>query len=63
MDWEEPTSGLQDAVYVHVPPTDSPISEVNYLQLKTTIDPLSKSNHFGMDLYEKTLTVVASLTD
>ena len=61
VDWEEPTSESSSCTAeVDVPETDCPISELYYMQLKASIDPLSESLHYGIDLYNETLNFVMS---
>ena len=43
---------------VDVPPVNCPLNEVDYEQLKASINPMDASDSHGIDLYIRTLSFV-----
>ena len=61
VDWEEPNSESSSCTTkVDVPDTNCPIPELYYVRLKASINPLSESLHYGIDLYNESLNFVMS---
>ena len=51
-----------DAEGVEIPPTEIDLSSENISELQSTVNPLSDSDGFGVDLFMQTLQIVETFT-
>lgn len=58
MDWDGPLCDEDEVDQVQVEPTNNPLKDSDYLQLISTILPMSDSNCYGVDLYIRVLEYV-----
>ena len=58
VDWDGPLCDEDEANQVQVEPINNPLQNNDYLQLKSTIFPLSDSDCHGIDLYIRVLEFV-----
>ena len=57
VDWGGPLpADADDANIVNVDPVDAPISDADYLEMVTLVNPLETSAEHGTDLYINALT-------
>ena len=59
MDWEGPFPAEATDEMVAVPETQCPLSSTDMQELLVTIPPLTPSEHFGIDVYERTLHLIS----
>ena len=58
---EDGVTPYDDDVGVEVPPCRLNLSEDQLEELKENVDPLSDSDNFGIDLYERAFTFLQSM--
>ena len=56
------TADVTSSETVHVSRVDFELSQENYSQLTASVDPLENSSNFGIDLYQRTLQYLNSVT-
>ena len=59
IDWDgplPPTDGSENTVFVD--PPRLPLSDLDYQELSSTINPLDSSSEYGLELYVETLQFV-----
>ena len=64
IDWDGPVSmddHFEEPEHVIVDAIDNPLSSRQYENLCSTINPLSPSNYYGIDLYLTVLSFVQSM--
>ena len=60
LDWDGPTPMDEEPDHVTVAAMENPLSIEDYEVLCTTVDPLSPSSYYGIDLYLAVLSFVHS---
>ena len=60
IDWDGPLPFDSSSNVVDVDPPDVPLSDADYEELVTTLNPLEPSAEYGLDLYCETLHFVLS---
>ena len=59
VDWEGPVPREDGDETVCVPETACPLSDADMEELLSVVPPLAQSEHYGIDLYERTVLFVS----